>query len=464
MSRNFIFNARKQGDSARNLNLRCGLGASKRGFGAQRALGAYGHGHLPGAKCDDLGIRGREFLRSIRCRDVGAGGHRLLRDTKCYDFVACIDRLFRDIGCCDLSASEYSLSQDIGRRGFIAPKYELCSRVNCDYSESVLLNGAVRYGFAARNLALLRGDTYRGSSASTYLRCSSSAGACLQRVGANLDVHSRRDPSASARLRRSSNANDRLQRVSDYPARAACLHCRFGANPDARLRYGFGADYFKNSGGISTRNFKIYALDFARNFKDFTWSLGAKLTRNFKISASNFTRNFKNSVRSLEAEPVQSFKNQNSAHDFLQSAKSYDQNSTHGFSQSGRSAEPNSKPSFSQNIKNSERNFPLSFLQSAKNSDQSQNSKPASAQSHADPNSAQNFLQSAKNSDPRKTKQIQFRRRSSKIPSRAWRSSKSWVFTRLNLKTSARGIFSPIRCAPSFFAPAFLRCRARLAF
>lgn len=316
MSRNFIFNARKHRGFARNLNLCCGLGANKRSFGAHRDPCVCNHRLLLDARCDDLGACKHGFLQSIRCRDFGAGVHRLLRDTKCYDFVACIDRLFRDIGCCDLSASGYSLSQDIGCRGSAAPKYELCSRANCDYNMSVLLSGAVRYGFAARNSALLCGDTYRGSS-----------------------------ESPSSRL--SLNASDPLQRVSDRPARTACPHCRFGANPDARLRCEFGADYFKNSGGISTRNFK-------------------------------------NSARSLEAEPVQSFKNQNS---------------THGFSQSGRSAESNSELGFSQSIKNSEQNLPLSFLQSAKNSDQSQNFKSSFAQSHAEPNSVQNFSQSSKNSD-----------------------------------------------------------------
>jgi len=361
MNRNFIFNAREQGGSARNLNLRCGPDASKRGFGAYRDPDACRY-RLLGARCDDLGIRRHGLLRSIRCRDVGAGGHRLLRDAKCYDFVACIDRPFRDIGRCDLNVSGYSLSQDAWRRGFIAPKYELRSRANYDYIVSVLLNGAVRYGFAARNSALLCGDTYRGSSASTYLWRSSSVGVCLRRVGANRDVHSRRDSSASASLRSSSSANDPLQRVSDRPARAACLHCRFGANPDARLRCGFGADYFKNSGGISTRNFKI-------------------------------------SARNSEVEPAQSFKYQNSVW---------------GFSQSGRSVKSNSELSFSQSIKNSEQNLPLNLLQSAKNSDQSQNSKPTSAQSFknqnfawdfsqnggsAEPNSVQNFSQSSKNSD-----------------------------------------------------------------
>ncbi|WP_298051623.1 NnrS family protein [uncultured Campylobacter sp.] len=388
MSRNFIFNARKQGGSARNLNLRCSSDAYERDFGAYGDPSVRNHGHLSGARCDDLSTRidgflrgigrcdmdarGRELLRSSGCIDVGAGGHRLLRDTKCYDFVACIDRLFRDIGCCNLSASEYSLSQDAWHRGFITPKYELRSRANCDYIVSVLLNGVVRWVFAARNSAKFSSDMYR------------SARADLRRVGTSQDTRSRRDSGASVSLRCSSNASDRLQRVSDRPARAACLHCRFGANPDARLRCGFGADYFKNSGGISTRNFKIYALDFARNFK---------------ISASNFTRNFKNSARNSDAEPAQSFKNPNFAHDFLQSAKSYDQNSTHGFSQNGRSADPNSALSFSQSVKNYERNLPLSFLQSAKNSYQGQNSKHASAQSHAEPNSVQNFSQSSKNSD-----------------------------------------------------------------
>ncbi|WP_291939007.1 NnrS family protein [Campylobacter sp.] len=388
MSRNFILSARKQGDSAQNLNLRCGPGTSKRSFGAYRDPDACRY-RLLGARCDDLGAYRNELLRGGRCCDVGAGRHRLLRDAKCYDFVACIDRLFRDIGRCDLSISGYSLSQDAWRRGFIAPKYELCSRVNCDYSASVLLSGAVRYGFAARNSAKFSSDTYCGSSVSAYLR----------RVGTNQDTRSRRDSSANVRLRRSPNASDPLQRVSDRPARTACLHCRFGANPDSRLRCGFGADYFKNSGGISTRNFKISASNFTRNFKNLTRSLEAEPVQSFKISALNFIQNFWNSARGREAEPAQSFKDQNLAQDFSQNGKSYDQNSTQSFSQSGRSAEPNSKPSFSQNIKNSERNFPLSFLQGIKNSDQSQNSKHASAQSHAEPNSVQDFSQSSKNSD-----------------------------------------------------------------
>lgn len=222
MSRNFIFSARKQGGSAQNLNLRCGPDASKRSFGAHRDPGTYEHGHLPSARCDDLGARRNELLRGGRCYDVGAGGHRLLRDTKCYDFVVCIDRLFLDIGCCDLSASGYSLSQDIGHRGFITPKYELRSRANCDYSVSMLLNDAVCCGFTARNSAKFSSDTYCGYSVSV----------CLRRVGTNRDVHSRRDSGANVRLR--SSTSDRLRRASDRPARAACLHCGFGAQHSAQ--------------------------------------------------------------------------------------------------------------------------------------------------------------------------------------------------------------------------------------
>ena len=208
MSRNFIFNARKQGGSARNLNLRCGLGVSKRG------IGRY-----------DLDARRRELLRGSGCIDVGAGRH--------------------------------SLSQDTGRCGFITPKYELRSRANCDYSVNVLLNGAVCCGFTARNSAKFSSDTYCGSSASTYLWRSSSVGTCLQRVGANLDVHSRRDPSANDRLRRSYSTNGRLQSSISVRSQrnfnaGICLHrvsteqsvhlyCKFGANRYAFSRCGFDA-------------------------------------------------------------------------------------------------------------------------------------------------------------------------------------------------------------------------------
>lgn len=581
MNRNFIFNARKQGDSARNLNLRCGPGASKRDFGAHRDPGVCGRGLLRSARCDDLGACKHGFLQSIRCRDVGAGGHKLLRDTKCYDFAACIDRLFRDIGCCDLSASGYSLSQDIGRRGFIAPKYELCSRSNCDYIVSVLLNGAVRYGFAARNSALLCGDTYRGSSASTYLWRSSSVGVCLRRAGTKQGVHlyckfgANRDAfprcgfdacgfstrysarkgildaccsplSGAGRLYSEQNpalgtfcavrnflnlhvARD-FKNFSPVNLKKFNLAASQFVNLKKQIRASEGADKSANSRnwtsfgreaptlrrlgfenkisvprrscfegtagtpcrpGLGYRNCefaqnsKVCASDFTQNFKNFDRGLEVEPVQNCKISALNFIQNFCNSARgreagsmqgfgnsgrnfepkfpqsaknfkqnfeqnllqrvegskqnlsqsdkksnrNLEAEPVRGFKNQNSAQVFLQSIKNFDQNSlssfpqngkiynqnsTQGFSQSGRSAEPNSKPSFSQNIKNSERNFPLNLLQSAKNSDQSQNSKPTSAQSFknqnfawdfsqnggsAEPNSVQNFSQSSKNSD-----------------------------------------------------------------
>ena len=517
MNRNFIFSAPKYGDSARNLNLCCGLGVSKRGFGAHRNPGAGRHGHLPGASCDDLGIRRHEFLRSIRCRDVGMYIH--------------------------------SLSQDTGHRGFITPKYELRSRVNCDYSVSVLLNGAVCCGFAAQNSAKFSSDTYCGSSESTYLWRSSSVSACLRRADANRDVHSRRDPSASARLRRSSSASGRLQSSMNGRSQrnfnagiclrrigtkqSVHLYCKFGANRDAFPHCGFDAcglsaqfstqkavlsachslfcdasglgseqnsafgahcvvrnflnlhvvRDFKNFGSVNLKKFNLAELQFANlkkqirvgegtgknaephnltgfgrgaptprrsGFKSkilaprrsyFENAVGApcgpslgyrncEFAQNSKVCASDFIQNFwnsargreagfmqgfgnsgrnfepkfpqsaKNSDRNLEAEPARDFKNQNSTQDFSQNGKSYDQNSTHGFSQNGRSADPNSALSFSQSVKNYERNLLLSFLQSAKNSYQGQNSKHASAQSHAEPNSVQNFSQSSKNSDP----------------------------------------------------------------
>ena len=543
MSRNFIFNAHKHGGSARNLNLRCGSDAYERGFGTYCDPGARNYGHLPGASCDDLGARIDGLFRGIGRYDLDARGRELLRSS----------------GCIDVGAGRHSLTQDAGHRGFITPKYELRSRANCDYSVSVLLNGAVRWGFTAQNSTKFSSDTYCGSSASTYLRCSSSVSACLWYVGTNRDARSRRDSGASAILRRSSSTNGRLQ--SSMSGRSqrnfnagVCLrcvgtkqsvhlYCKFGANRDAFPRCGFDAcglsaqfsaqkavfsayrslfcdasglgseqnlaldtfcavrnflnlhvarDFknfspvnlkkfnlaasqfvnlkkqiradesvdksaksrnwtsfgretrvlrrlgfeskilaprsscFESEAGIpcgpglrhrgceAAQNFKRFAPDFTRNFKNFTWSLEAEPVQNFKISALNFIQNFWNSARGREAEPAQSFKDQNLAQDFLQNGKSYDQNSTQGFSQSGRSAEPNSKPSFSQNIKNSERNLPLSFLQSAKNSDQSQNFKSARPQSFknqnfawdfsqngrsAEPNSVQNFSQSSKNSD-----------------------------------------------------------------
>lgn len=515
MSRNFIFSARKQEDTAQNLNLRCSSDASKRSFGAYRDPDTCRY-RLLGARYDDLGACRNELLQGGRYCDVGAGVRELLRGS----------------GCIDVGAGGYSLSQDIGRRSFAIPKYELHSRVNCDYIVSVFLNGAAHCDFAAQNSSKFSSDTY----------CSVSAG--LRRVGTNQDTHSRRDSSASARLRRSSSTNGRLQ--SSMSGRSQCnfnasvclrrigtkqgvhLYCKFGANRDAFPRCGFDAcgfstrynarkavlsayhslfcdasglggeqnpalgtfcavrnflnlhvarDFknfspvnlkkfnlaelqfanlkkqiradegvdksaksrnwtsfgretrvlrrlgfeskilaprsscFESEAGIpcgpglrhrgceAAQNFKRFAPDFTRNFKNFTWSLEAEPVQNFKISALNFIQNFWNSARGREAEPARSFKDQNLAHGFSQSGRSYDQNSTQSFSQSGRSAKPNSEVSFSQSVKNSKRNLPLSFLQSAKNSDQSQNSKHASAQSHAEPNSVQNFLQSTKNSD-----------------------------------------------------------------
>ncbi|WP_298953237.1 hypothetical protein, partial [uncultured Campylobacter sp.] len=212
MSRNFIFNARKQGGSAQNLNLRCGLGADERSFGAYHDPVAFGHEHLPGSRCDDLSAHIDGLFRGIGRYYLDARGRELLRGS----------------GCINVGAGRHSLSQDTGHCGFITPKYELRSRANCDYSVNVLLNGAAYCGFAARNSAKFSGDTYCSSSASTYLRRSSSVGACLRCVDANRDVHSRRDPSAIARLRRSSSASGRLQRTSDYLTRAACL--RYGFN------------------------------------------------------------------------------------------------------------------------------------------------------------------------------------------------------------------------------------------
>ena len=241
MSRNFIFNARKYGGSARNLSLRCGPDASKQGFGAHRDPGARNYGHLSGARYDDLSARIDGLFRGIGRYDLDARRRELLRGS----------------GCIDVGAGRHSLSQDTGHRGFITPKYELRSRANCDYSVSVLLNGAVYCDFAAQNSTKFSSDTYCGSSESTYLRCSSSVNACLRRVDANRDVHSRRDPSASARLRRSSNTSDRLQSSMSVRSQrnfnaGICLrrvgtkqgvhlYCKFGANRDAFSRCGFDA-------------------------------------------------------------------------------------------------------------------------------------------------------------------------------------------------------------------------------
>ncbi len=454
MSRNFIFNARKQGGSAQNLNLRCGPDASKRSFGKYRDLGAYGHGLLPSAEYCDLGVRRHGFLQSTKYRDVGAGGHRLLRDTKCYDFVACIDRLFRDIGCCDLSASGYSLSQDIGRRGFIAPKYELRSRANCDYIVSVLLSGAVRYGFAARNSAKFSRDMYCSSSASTYLRCSSSAGACLRCVGTKQGVH---------------------------------LYCKFGANRDAFPCCGFdacrlsayrslfcdasglgseqnpalgtfcavrnflnlhGARDFKNFGPVNLKKFNLAALQFAnlkkqiragegadksansRNWTSFGRETrvlhrlgfeskilaprsscfeseagipcgpglrhrGCEAAQNFKCSAPDFARNFKDFTRSLKAAPVQNFKISalNFMRNFKNSTRDREAESTQSFK------DQNLAQDFSQNGKSYDQNSTQGFSQSGRSAEPNSEASFSQSIKNSEQNLPLSFLQSAKNSD-----------------------------------------------------------------
>lgn len=580
MSRNFIFNARKQGDSARNLNLRCGLGASKRGFDAHRDPGACEHGHLPSASYDDLSAR--------------IDG--LFRGTGRYDLDARRRELLRGSGCIDVGAGRYSLSQNTGHRGFITPKYELRSRANCDYSASVLLNGAAYCDFAAQNSTKFSSDTYCGSIESIYLRCSSSVGAGLRRVDANRDVHSRRDPSESGRLQssmsvrsqRNFNAGVCLRRVGTK--QGVHLYCKFGANRDAFPRCGFdacglsvqfsaqkavlsayrspfcdasrlgseqnpalgmfcavrnflklhGARDFKNFGPVNLKKFNLAALqfvnlkkqiragegtgksaephnltsfgretrvlrrlgfkskilaprrfyfesavgapcgpglgyrncefaqnskvcasDFTQNFKNFTWSLKAEPVQNCKISALNFIQNFWNSVRGREAGSMQGFGNsgRNFEPKFPQSAKNSDrnletepaqsfknQNLAQGFSQNGRSVKSNSELSFSQSIKNSEQNLPLSFLQSAKNSDQSQNSKHASAQSHAEPNSVQNFSQSSKNSD-RNSKANSTQNQAESVSSQEFKNPKPCPAQRLG-----------------FYAPKFKDERARNFF
>ena len=311
MNRNFIFSVRKQGNSARNLNLRCSLGASKRSFGAYRDPGAYGHGHLPGARCDDLGARIDGLFRGIGRYDLDARRRELLRGS----------------GCIDVGAGRHSLTQDAGHRGFITPKYELHSRANCDYSVSVLLNGAVCCGFTARNLAQFSNDTYCGSSASTYLRRSPSMGDCLRRVNANRDTRSRRDPSAIACLRRSSNTSDRLQSSMSVRSQRnfnadICLRC-VGANRDAFSRCGFdvcglSAQFstqkavlgayrspFCDASGLGSeqnptlgtfcavRNF--LNLHDARDFKNF----GSVNLKKFNLAASQFV-NLKKQIRAGE--------------------------------------------------------------------------------------------------------------------------------------------------------------------
>ena len=320
MNRNFIFNARKQGGSARTLNLRCGLGADERGFGVHRDPGARNYGHLPSASCDDLSARIDGLFRGTWRYDLDARRHELLRSS----------------GCIDVGAGEYSLSQDTGHRGFITPKYELRSRVNCDYSVSVLLSGAAHCDFTAQNSSKFSGDTYCGSNASAYLRCSSNVSACLRRVDANRDVHSRRDSSGSVSLRRSHSASDRLQSSMSVCSQrnfnaGVCLrrvgtkqgvylYCKFGANRDAFLRCGFdtcgfiakcstqktilGACHslFCDASGLGSeqnpaldtfcavRNF--LSLHVARDFKNF----GSVNLKKFNLAASQFV-NLKKQIR-----------------------------------------------------------------------------------------------------------------------------------------------------------------------
>lgn len=313
MSRNFIFSAREHGNSARNLNLRCGLGADERGFGVHRDPGARNYGHLPSASCDDLSARIDGLFRGTWRYDLDARGRELLRSS----------------GCIDVGVGRHSLSQDTGHRGFITPKYELRSRTNCDYSVSVLLNGAACCDFAARNSAKFRSDTYCSSSESIYLRCSSSVSACLRCVDANRDVHSRRDPSSSARLQSSMNGRSQrnfnagicLRRVGTK--RGVHLYCKFGANRDAFLRCGFDACGLSAQFSAQKAVFSAYRSPFcdasrlggeqnptlgtfcavrnflnlhdARDFKNF----GSVNLKKFNLAASQFV-NLKKQIRAGE--------------------------------------------------------------------------------------------------------------------------------------------------------------------
>ena len=446
MSRNFIFNARKQGGSARNLNLRCGLGASKQGFGAHRNPDTRNYKLLLGASCDDLSARRCELLRGSGYIDVGAGRH--------------------------------SLTQDTGRCGFITPKYGLRSRANCDYSVSVLLNGAVRWGFTAQNSTKFSSDTYCGSSVSAYLR----------RVDANRDVHSRRDPSASARLRRSSNTSDRLQSSMSVRSqrnfnagiclrrigtkRGVHLYCKFDANRDAFSRCGFDVcglsvqfsaqkavfsayrSLFCDASGLGSeqnpalgtfcavRNF--LNLHDARDFKNF----GPVNLKKFNLAASQFV-NLKKQIRagegadkSAEQRNLTSFGRETrmlrrlgSESKILTPRRSYFESAvgapcgpglrhrgceaaqnfkrfapdfTENFKNFARSleAEPvrgfknqNSAQDFSRGGKSIEWNFKLNFSQSAKNPESSFSQSVKSSGSNSDQNSGHGFLRSGQSSD-----------------------------------------------------------------
>ena len=456
MSRNFIFSARKQGDSAQNLNLRCSSDAYGRGFSAYGDLSVYNHGHLSGARCDDLGARKHGFLQSTKCRDVGMYIH--------------------------------SLSQDTGHRGFIIPKYELRSRVNCDYSESVLLSGAVRCGFAARNSALLRGDTYRSSSTSGRLQSSMSvrsqrnfnAGVCLRRVGTKQGVHLYREFGANrdAFLRCGFDACGLSAQFSAQKAVFSAYRSLFcdasGLGSEQNPTLGtfcavrnflnlHDARDFKNFGPVNLKKFNLAASQFVNLKKQIRAGKGAdksaeprnltsfgretrvlrrlgseskilaprrfyfesavgapcgpdlgyrncEFAQNSKVCASDFTQNFKNFTWSLKAEPVQNCKISalNFIQNFWNSVRGREAGSMQGFGNSGR----NFEPKFPQSAKNSDRNLETELARDFKNQnstqDFSQNGKSYDQNSahgfsqngrSTEPNSVQNFSQSSKNSD-----------------------------------------------------------------
>lgn len=426
MSRNFIFSARKQGGSARNLNLRCGLGTDERGFGAHRDPDAYEHGHLPGVRCDDLSARIDGLFRGIGRYDLDARGRELLRGS----------------GCIDVGAGRYSLSHDTGHCGFITPKYELRSRANCDYSVSVLLNGAVRCGFAVQNSSKFNGDTYCSSSESIYLRCSSSVSACLRRVGANRDAFPRCgfDVCGLSAYRSLFCDASRLGGEQNPTLGTFCavrnflnLHDgrdfkNFGlvnlkkfnlaasqfVNLKKQIRAGEGADKSANprnltSFGRETRmlrrlSFESKIIAPRRFYFESTVDapcgpgLGYRncdFAQNSKVCASDFTQNFKNFDRGLEAGPAQNFKI--SALNFIQNFWNFARGREVGSMQGFRSSDRNFEPKFPQSAKNSDRNLEAEPAQSFKNQnfawDFSQNG------GSADPNSVHNFSQSVKNSD-----------------------------------------------------------------
>ena len=447
MNRNFIFSARKYGDSARNLNLCGGLGASKRGFGAQRDPDAYEHGNLLGTRCDDLSVR--------------IDG--LFRGTGDYDLDARRRELLLGSGCIDVGAGRHSLSQNTRRCGFAAPKYELRSRANCDYIVSVLLNGAVRCGFTARNSAKFSGDAYCGSSDSTYLWRGSSVSACLRRVGANRDAFPRCGFDACGF---SAQFSAQKAVLSAYRS-LFCDASGLGSEQNPTLGTFcavrnflnlHGARDFKNFGSVNLKKFNLAALQFANSKKQIRAGEGAdksansrnwtssgretrtprrpgfenkipvprrsfledtvsaphglslgrrncKVAQNSKVCASDFTQNFKNFDWGLEAKPVQNckisalnfmrnFKNSTRDREAEPTQSFKDQNLAQDFSQNGKSYDQNSTQGFSQSGGSTDPNSVQGFSQSAKNSDR--NSKANSMQSQTEPVSSQEL----KNSEP----------------------------------------------------------------